>query len=154
MVYCTVWNTSTLPPAFLYFSIRVATVFLQEFQQQWRTIIPLCFSIHLSTILYCIVWNTSTLPPALLQFSYRSFSNNVGLSFHCASVYTCLPLSTVFFETQVHYRPHLYLSIRIENAFKTQVIHTLFSTQISISQSPLVTDNALNCSVTHLPVYL
>ena len=36
---------------------------------------------------------------------------------------------------------------------KTQVIGSAFSTLIPNSQSKLVTDNVLNCSVTHLPVY-
>ena len=112
--HCTVLQYTFVYYCLLYYlkhkytTARVATVFLQEFQQQWRTIIPLCFSIHLSTILYCIVWNTSTLPPALLQFSCRSFNNNKGRSFHCASVYICQPFSTVLFETQVHYRQRCY----------------------------------------------
>ena len=44
--------------------------------------------------------------------------------------------------------------IRIENALKTEVIRTVFSMRILFSQSPLATDNVLNYSVTHLPVYL
>ena len=45
------------------------------------------------------------------------------------------------------------LFVLFKFALKTQVIRTVFSTRIPNSQSPLVTDNALNCSETHLPVY-
>ena len=54
----------------------------------------------------------------------------------------------------LHYRlPICPFQIRVENAVKSQVICTEFSTQIPNSQSLLVTNNALNCSETHLPVY-
>ena len=43
--------------------------------------------------------------------------------------------------------------IRVENALKTRVIRTVFLTRIPNSQSPLIIDNALNCSKTHLPVH-
>ena len=53
-----------------------------------------------------------------------------------------------------HYRlPICPFQIRVENAVKTQVLRTVFSTRILNNKSPLVTDNALNCSDTHLPVY-
>ena len=47
----------------------------------------------------------------------------------------------------------LNCQIRVENALKTQVIRTVFSTRIPNSQSPLVIDNVLSCSETHLPVH-
>ena len=56
--------------------------------------------------------------------------------------------------TCIHYRLRLCnCQIRIENSLKMQVIRTVLSTRIPNSQTPLVTDNALNRSVTHLPVY-
>ena len=57
-------------------------------------------------------------------------------------------------SSALHYRlPICPSNIRFENAVKKQVIRTVFSTRIPNSQSPLVIDNALNCSETHLPVY-
>ena len=54
----------------------------------------------------------------------------------------------------IDYRlPICTFQIRFENAVKTQVIRTVFLTQILNSQLQLLTDNALNCSETHLPVY-
>ena len=57
-------------------------------------------------------------------------------------------------SSALHYRlPVCPFRIHVENAVKKQVSRTVFSTRIPNSQSPLVTDNALNCSETHLPVY-
>ena len=43
--------------------------------------------------------------------------------------------------------------IRVGSALIMEVISTAFSTRIPNSQSKLVTDNALKCILTHLPVY-
>ena len=57
-----------------------------------------------------------------------------------------------YHQTLRHYRPRFCtLKIRIENVLKTQAIRSVYS--IPNSQSPLITDNALHCIVTHLPVY-
>ena len=61
-----------------------------------------------------------------------------------------------YHQTFLHYRPRFCtLKIRIENALKTQAIRSVYS--IPNSQSPLITDNVLHCSVTHftcLPIKL
>ena len=58
------------------------------------------------------------------------------------------------FRVLVHYRlPICPCQICVGNAVKTPIIGTVFSTRITNSQSPLVADDALNCSEMHLPVY-
>ena len=54
---------------------------------------------------------------------------------------------------KVHYRPRFCTSNSHSKHVKTQVLRTVFSTRIPNNQSSMVTDNALNCSVTHLPVF-
>ena len=71
------------------------------------------------------------------------------------SAYVCFYHNFKTFGKFIHYGPRLCTyQIRVGSTLKTQEIHTAFSTGIShISQSKLVTNNALNCSVRHLPVY-
>ena len=58
-----------------------------------------------------------------------------------------------FWKLEFNSYPITQVFVLIEFALKTQVIRTLFSTRIPNSQSPLVIDNALNCSERPLPVH-
>ena len=137
--------------------LTVAAIFrgkmsMKEVEEQMRNIHDKNSSYFVEWIPHNVKTAVCDIPPRGLKMSSTFIGNSTAIQVTANTIF--VSVRTCMYARLLPYRPRFCTcQIRVENALKTQVIRTVFSTRIQNSQSPLIIGSALNCSETHLSVH-